>query len=715
MTTTLEQSVGAPVARIEGVAKVCGQARYAAEYPLPGLAYGSVVASRIARGRIRRVDADAALGMPGVLAVLDYRSAPRLRDIGDNEAMQFQDDVVHYRGQAVALVVAQTLEQARAAADALPVEYDAEPHDVLLSASHPKLYRPDHVNPADEADTHKGDVEAALARSPVIVDSEYSTPAEHNNPMEPHAATVYWDAGRLIAYDSNQGAARIHQALAGLFGLEPSAVQVLSEHVGGGFGAKGAIRLPVIAAAMAALVTGRPVRVVLTRQQLFSMVGYRTPTLHRVRLGADADGTLVAVDHLVCTQTSTVLEFAEQAAVYARVMYATPNLRTRHRIAALDVPTPRWMRGPGEAPGAFAIESAMDELAAAAGIDPVELRIRNDPDVTPDSGLPFSSRSVVECLRKGAGQFGWASRDPRPGVRRDGRWLVGSGVASGTYPANTAPSTASATAEADGSYTVRITASDVGTGARTALTQVAADELRVPLDRVKVLIGNSDYGPAMIAAGSMGTASWSFAVVSACRALTGLLDAGAQRPVEARSNTAGELGGRAKLARYSFGAQFAEVRVDTDTGEVRVSRLLGVFAAGRIVNPRTARSQLIGGMTWGLSMALLEESVLDQAYGDYANHDFAGYHIPVHADVPPIEADWVDEADDQLNPSGVKGIGEVCIVGSAAAIANAVWHATGIRQRQLPIRPDRVLMGGGPGLPDTADISPVRGTRSPAR
>jgi xanthine dehydrogenase YagR molybdenum-binding subunit len=691
--STLEQAVGAPVARIEGVAKVTGQARYAAEYPLPGLAYGSVAASRIARGRVRRIDAAAVLAMPGVLAVLDHASAPRLRDIGESEALVLQDDVVHYRGQAIALVVAETPEQARAAADALPVEYDAEPHDVVLSTSHPKLYRPDKVNPADEPDTNKGDVDAALARSHVAIDCEYSTPAEHNNPMEPHAATVYWDAGRLIAYDSNQGAARIRVALAGLFGLEPSAVQVLSEHVGGGFGAKGVIRLPVIAASMAALVIGRPVRVVLTRQQLFSMVGYRTPTLHRVRLGADADGTLTAVDHIVHTQTSTVLEFAEQAAVYARVMYATPNLRTRHRIAALDVPTPRYMRGPGEAPGAFAIESALDELATAAGIDPVELRIRNDPDVTPDAGLPFSSRGVVECLREGASRFGWAGRDPRPGVRRDGGWLVGSGVACGAYPSNTAPSTASATAEADGSYTVRITASDVGTGARTVLTQVAADELRAPLDQVKVLIGNSDFGQAMIAAGSMGTSSWSFAVVRACRALNDLLEAGASRPVEARANTASEMAGRAKLARFSFGAQFAEVRVATDTGEVRVSRLLGVFAVGRILNPRTARSQFIGGMTWGLSMALHEESVLDQVYGDYANHDFAGYHIPVHADVPPIEAAWVDEVDDQLNPSGVKGIGEVSIVGTAAAIANAVWHATGVRHRDLPIRPDRVLTG----------------------
>jgi xanthine dehydrogenase YagR molybdenum-binding subunit len=689
--TVTESLIGAPVARLEGELKVTGQARYAAEYPLDGMAYGSVVVSRIARGRVVDIDVEAALQMPGVLGVLDHRNAPRLSDVGDSEALQLQDDVVHYRGQAVALVVGSTLEHAVAAADALHVEYDEEPHDVLLSFDHPKLYTPETVIPADPAETHKGDVDAALSTAPVRIEAEYTTPAEHNNPLEPHAATVRWADGRLIAYDSNQGAAAIRRTLAGLFALPMEDVQVLSEHVGGGFGAKGQIRLQVIVAAMAARVLDRPVRVVLTRRQLFSLVGYRTPTLHTVRMGAKADGRLVAIDHTVRTQTSTVLQFAEPAATFARVMYATPNLRTRHRIAALDVPTPRFMRAPGKAPASFAIESAIDELAEAAGLDPVQMRILNEPTAQPVDGRPFSSRSVVACLREGAQRFDWNDRDPRPGVRRRGRHLFGTGVASGTYPANSAPSTATARAEADDTFTVQICASDIGTGARTVLTQVAADALDIHLDRVRVEIGDSDFGPAWIAAGSMGTSSWSFAVVKACQALRQRLTEGATAPVSVTVDTGEDIGKLAPLARHSFGAQFAEVSVDVDTGEVRVTRMLGMFAAGRILNARTARSQFIGGMTWGISMALHEESLLDVAHGDYANHDLADYHVAANADVPRIEVGWVDEIDAALNPSGVKGIGEVGIVGSAAAISNAVWHATGVRQRHLPIRPDRVL------------------------
>jgi xanthine dehydrogenase YagR molybdenum-binding subunit len=436
------------------------------------------------------------------------------------------------------------------------------------------------------------------------------------------------------------------------------------------------------------------VRVTLSRQQQFSLVGYRTPTIQRMRLGADRSGCLTALDHEVFEQTSTVYEFAEQTALFSRVMYATPNLRTRHRLVALDVPTPRWMRAPGEAPGSFAVESAMDELAEACGVDPIELRVRNEPTVEPEGGRPFTSRNLVACLREGASRFGWADRDPVPAARRDGRWLIGSGVAASTYPARNAPSTASVSAEADGSFVVRVTAADIGTGARTALTQVAADELGVPLERVDVRIGDSDFGPAMVAGGSMGMASWSWAVVKACRELNarieehgGVPDAG----LIVRADTAEDIKAQPNLGRHAFGAQFAEVRVDVDTGEIRVPRLLGVFAVGRIVNTKTGHSQLVGGMTWGLSMALFEESLMDAQFGDYLNHDLAGYHIPAHADVQRIDVSWLDEHDDQLNPLGVKGIGEIGIVGTAAAIANAVYHATGHRQRHLPIRPDRVL------------------------
>jgi xanthine dehydrogenase YagR molybdenum-binding subunit len=665
-------SVGADVRRIEALDKVTGRARYAAEFPLAELTHGAIVQSTIVRGSITAIDVDAALAMPGVIGVLTHDNAPRLHEVDDANLLVLQDDRVHYRGEVVALVVADSIEAARAAAEAVAVTYEAESHDVAF---------------APDTEPDPGEIDEVLAAAPIIVDATYTTPAEHNNPMEPHATTAQWSDNRLTVYDSNQGAGAVKRTLAELFGVEPDAVRVLAEHVGGGFGSKGTPRPNVVLAAMAARVLDRPVRVVLTRQQQFALVGYRTPTAQRVRLGADDTGRLLALDHASYSQTSTVMDYDEGTSGYSRVGYAAPTLRTEDDVTTLDVPTPRWMRGPGWTPGSFAAESAMDELAEACGVDPVELRIRNDAPVHPGDGRPFSSRSLVECLRDGAERFGWAGRDPRPGAERDGRWLVGSGVASSIHPANAAPTTASVTVEVDGRFTVRIAASDIGTGARTALTQVAADELGVPMDRVEVRIGDSDFGPAMIAGGSMGLASWTWAIVNACREL-------GPSPAPGDSATASsrdDIRAQRRLARYAFGAQFAEVGVDLDTGEVRVRRLLGVFGIGRVINPRMVRSQLIGGMTMGLSMALHEEAYMDPRFGDFANHDFAGYHIATHADVPAIEAFWVDERDDELGPLGAKGVGEIGTVGTAAAIANAVWHATGIRQRHLPIRPDRVL------------------------
>jgi xanthine dehydrogenase YagR molybdenum-binding subunit len=540
----------------------------------------------------------------------------------------------------------------------------------------------------------RGDVETALAQADVVVDATYSTPAEHNSPMEPHAATAHWEGGRLDVVDSNQGAFAVRRSLATLFSLDLEAVRVRSEHVGGGFGAKGTPRPHVVLAAMATTMLDRPVRVTLTRQQMFSLVGYRTPTVQRVRVGADASGRITALDHLAHSQTSTLLEYTEQTAVYARVMYAAGALRTSHRVVALDVPTPRWMRAPGEAPGSFAVESAMDELAEQCGIDPVELRARNEPTSEPASGKPFSSRKLTTCFAEGARRFGWAGRDPRPGRRRDGRWLLGTGTAASTYPARVTPSTAAATAEPDGTFTVRITASDIGTGARTALTQIAADALGVALDQVRLLIADSDFGYAQLAGGSLGTTSWGLAVTEACRnLLTALGDARSVPPegITARADTAERISALPDISRHAYGAQFAEVAVDVDTGEVRVRRMVGAFAVGRVVNPLTGRSQLVGAMTMGLSMALHEEAIMDPLFGDYTNHDLAGYHIAAHADVPAIEVSWVDDPDD-VDPNGIKGMGEIGIVGTAAAIANAVWHATGVRHRDLPIRPDRVLL-----------------------
>lgn len=697
-TAAVTPSVGTAHTRVEGREKVTGAARYAGEIPFADLAHGWLVVSTIARGRIRAVETEPVEAMPGVLTVLHHGNAPQvdgeylgLLGKPDPTVTLFQTDRVPFAGWPVALVVAETPEQAREAAEALVVRYDEEPHDVAFSAAHPGARKPEDPG----AETEKGDLEAGLAAAAAVVDAEYTTPEEHHAMMEPHAATARWEGGRLEVVDSNQGSMWVADELAKMFSLDLGSVRVRSEHVGGGFGSKG-LRAHQVAAVMATTVLHRPVRVVLTRRQMFSITGYRSPTVQRVRLGADADGRLCAFDHQALSLTSTVHQFIERSADYGRAMYDADAHHTVNRVVALDVPTPTFVRAPGEAPGSFALESALDELAEKCGLDPIALRARNEPEAGPVSGLPFSTRRLIDCFEEGARRFGWADRDPRPGVRREGRWLLGTGTAAATFPSNAMPSTAAVTAEADGTFTVRITAADIGTGARTALTQIAADALEVEPSRIHMRIADSDFGQAMIAGGSMGTRSWAWAVTSAAKELREQLALGGAIPeqgITARSNTAEAIGALAQKERHSYGAQFAEVAVDITTGEVRARRMLGIFAAGRIVNPLTAQSQLRGGMVWGLSMALHEEAVRDRAFGSHVGPDLAGYHVAAHADVPPIEVGWVDDPDPE-DPVGIKGIGEVGIVGAAAAIANAVWHATGVRHRNLPIRPDRVLLAG---------------------
>ncbi|SCL36726.1 xanthine dehydrogenase YagR molybdenum-binding subunit [Micromonospora rhizosphaerae] len=689
-------AVGREHPRLEGRDKVTGAARYAVEYPVADVTYGWAVPAAATRGRISRIDVAPALAVPGVLDVLHHGNAPRLAPGVDRTLFLLQEPAVHYRGEFVAVVVAESIEAAREGARLVRIDYDTEAHSTVLSEHHPGLYRPEKVNPSFPTDTADGDFDAGFAAAEVRVDATYRTPAYHNNPMEPHATTAQWADGRLLVQDSNQGSSPVQATLAQLFGLPQESVRVVAEHVGGGFGSKGYAKAAVVLAALAAKQVGRPVRLALTRQQLFGPVGYRTPTIQRVRLGADADGRIAAVCHDAISQTSTLHEFTEQSAVYTRSMYAGPHRRTTHRVVRLDVPTPFWMRAPGECPGAYALESAMDELATGCGVDPVELRVRNDPTVDPERGQPFTSRNLVACLREGARRFGWADRDPTPGARRDGRWLVGSGVAGSSYPARARAAAAAATAAPDDTFEVRINATDIGTGARTALWQVAADALDVPVERVAIRVGDSDLPPAGVAGGSMGTASWSWAVIRACEGLRDRIrdHPGGAVPAEGLTvevSTADEVRAQPARPRYAYGAQFTEVRVDADTGEVRVGRMLGVFAVGRVVNPTTTRSQLIGGMTMGLSMALHEEGLLDERYGDWVNHDLATYHISVCADVERIEAYCLPEEDPELNPAGVKGLGEIGIVGTAAAIANAVHHATGLRVRDLPIRLDKLL------------------------
>ncbi|MEU4685454.1 xanthine dehydrogenase family protein molybdopterin-binding subunit [Streptomyces xinghaiensis] len=708
-------ALGEPVVRLEGRAKVTGAARYATEHPVEGCAYAWPVPATVARGEVTAVGTAAALAVPGVLAVLTHENAPRLGDPGDATLLVLQSPRVAHRGQYVALAVAETPEAAREAAAAVRVEYAPEPHDARFTADHPGMYAPERVNGGLPADRVRGDAGMAFAASEIRFAAAYRVPPLHNHPLEPHAATALWIGPRLRVYDSSQGAAPVRQALAALFGTDEELITVVSEHVGGGFGSKGSPRPHAVLAAMAARETGRPVKLALPRNQLAAVVGHRPATEHRVRLGADGMGRISSLSHEVFTYSSTLEEFTEQAATPGRFMYASPHSRTTHRLARLDVPTPSWMRAPGECPGMFALESAMDELAIACGLDPVELRLRNETAKEPDSGRPFSSRMLAECLREGADRFGWRDRDPRPGTRAEGRLLIGTGVAASGHPASVSPAAAEAHAGADG-YRVRINATDIGTGARTVLAQIAADALGAPLDRVRIEIGSSDLPQGPVAGGSSGTASWGWAVHKACRELLYELARHGGTPPETGlsvyADTAEEVAARTReYARRAFGAQFAEVQVDRDTGETRVRRLLGVFAAGRILNPRTARSQLTGGMVMGLSMGLMEHSTLDPGFGDFAERDLAMYPVATCADVPDIEVRWLAEEDSRLNPMGSKGIGEIGAVGTAAAVANAVHHATGVRVRALPVLPEKLL----PGLAARRREAAVRGAEGTTR
>ncbi len=685
-------AIGMPLERIEGQAKVTGTAPYAFEHPVGTPLYLRALQATIARGRVSAVDVSAAQALAGVVAVITHENAPRLASDDDKELWVLQSDEVHFRGQFVGAVVAETPEVARQAADLVRVQYAEQPHDVTLRADRDDLYTPEKVNGGSPADTAEGDVDEALRRASITLDQTYTTPMEHNNPMEPHTTVALWEDGTLTLYDSTQGVHAVRTKLATVFGLAPERIRVSATHVGGGFGSKGVPHAHVVLAALAAQAApGRPVKFALTRQQMFCLVGYRTPTIQRLRLGADEQGRLTAIVHDVIVQTSRIKQFTEQAAVPSRVMYAARNRRTTHRLAALDVPVPSWMRAPGEAPGMFAGEVAMDEMAIACGLDPIEFRIRNDPEKDPETGHPWSGRNLIGCLREGARRFGWDRRDPTPGIRRHNGWLSGTGVASATYPCFSQAGSAASIQYGPGEhYAVRIGAVDIGTGSWTALTQIAADALDCPVAAIRLEIGDTRLPFATVEGGSMGITCWGSAIVAAARAFRE--EHGAQ-PAEGAQTTAAmqENPDSKRFSLHSFGAHFAEVHVHADTGEIRVPRMLGVFSAGRIINPRTARSQFIGGMTMGVSMALLEVSIMDPRFGHVVNHDFAEYHIASNADIADLDAIWLDEHDAHANPMGSRGIGEIGIVGAAAAIVNAAWHATGIRVRELPLTPDKFL------------------------
>ncbi|MEO9325400.1 xanthine dehydrogenase family protein molybdopterin-binding subunit [Nocardioides sp. C4-1] len=689
------RAVGTHHDRVDGPLKVTGQALYAVEHGTDDGITDPVVAwlvgAPVAKGRVLRIDAADTLRHDGVVAVVDHTNAPRLVETDDAELAILQDDRIHHRGQIVAVVLAETAEAAREGARLMRVHVDEEPHVAALDDG--GLAAPDEVNAGHETDWADGDLDAARSAASVVVEQRYTTPHEHNSPMEPHAASAHWDGERLTLWDSTQGVHPVAKTLAPMLGLEQDQVRVRAPYVGGGFGSKGLPHSPEMAAALAAMtLPGRWVRLAVTRQQMFALTGYRTETRSHIRLSAEPDGRLLAVEHDAVSQTSAHKEFVEQTATAARMLYAAPARRTTHRVAALDVAVPSWMRAPGEMPGVFAHEVAMDELAEACGVDPVDLRVRNEPATDPETGNPWNDRRLVECLQRGAERFGWADRPAEPGTRTDGDWYVGTGVATSTYPALWMPGNATRIeSRADGRYAVGIGAVDIGTGARTVLRQIAADALGVEVGCIDLAIGDTSLPVATVAGGSAGTGSWGTAITQAAQQFRAdhgpAPEAGLHTVATTESYPDME-----NHSLHSFGAVFAEVRVDRWTGEVRCTRLHGTYSVGRVVNPTTARSQLYGGLLMGLSGALHEDGVRDPRFGHTVTQDLATYHVAAHADVPQdLSAEWLDESDELVTPYGGRGIGEIGIVGTAAAIANAAWHATGVRVRDLPLTADRFL------------------------
>jgi xanthine dehydrogenase YagR molybdenum-binding subunit len=702
-------TIGRPIERIDGPVKVSGLAIYAYEHwdvgqPL----YGFIVGATIGRGRITGIDTTRAEQSPGVHLVMTHHDVPAqgtpdvsIFPIYSRAFPVLASPDIHHYGEPVALVVATTFEQARTAANLVDVVYAAEPGQYDFAAGRQRAHAPRNkrVNGVFDADTAVGDFDAAFDTAAVKVDQRYTTPFEFSQPMEPAACLALWRGDDLTLYVSCQVVDHARTSIASTLRIDPKRVHIVTPYVGGGFGSKLGIHSETILAAQAARRLNEPVKVAMTRQQIVHLVGMRAASSQRLRLGAGRDGRLVACAHEAIMQTDPDEQFIEPAAVATRGLYAAPNRLTRHRVARLDLQNPISMRAPGEATGLLAVETAMDELAHALAMDPVELRIRNEPTLDPERGVPFSDRRLVECLREGARRFGWERRPATPASRREERWLVGYGVAAAIRMHYQFPTRASVRIGPAGNVIVRTDMTDIGTGTYTILTQVAADALEVPLDRVRVELGRSDFPVSAGSGGSAGAASSSNAVHRACEALREKLrTADGRIPAEGLEAEGENVGMRQdpnfkRYAIHTYGAHFAEVGVDVDTGEIRLRRMLGVFTAGRVLNARTARSQLIGGMIWGVSAALHEEAVVDTRTGAFVNRDLAEYLVPVHADIPPIDAILLDGSDDKANPLGVKGLGELGICGAGAAVANAVFNATGVRVREFPITLDKVLAG----------------------
>ncbi len=737
-----DRLIGKPIDRLDGREKVTGAALFSAEYPLEHLAYASLVFSTVAKAKLKKIDTSEAEKAAGVISVITHKNAPKMKDpplfspsggtdAAGSKVNVLNTDQIYWNGQPVAIVVAETLERAEHAASLVKVEYSEEPAQTSFATGKAHAEVPKVVMREDNQVSH-GDAEATLAKAKFKVDGFYTTPPYNHNAIELHATTAVWNGNKLTVYDASQFVRGVADSLAKIFSLDKKDVRVLAPFVGGGFGGKGSMWSHVQLCVLAAKVVDRPVKLVLTREGVFRTVGGRTPSEQRVALAAEETGKLTSLIHTGVTVTSFTNDFAEQFSFPARHLYATDTMFVKQSVVRLNTLANTFMRAPGESIGSFALESALDELAYELKMDPVELRLRNDPERDPAKGIEFSSRHVKEAFRLGAEKFGWERRPAQPRSLRDGKWLIGHGVATAFYPAYRFPAAAKIRLNADGTVVVQSGAQEMGMGTATVQAQHAAERFGLPMEKVRFEYGDTNLPQAPVAGGSNQTISIALAVQQASEKLQRELLALAKKDgtyplagshfddvracdgglfrrdkrevgetyvammarlkldfLEAEAET-GQPFESLKYSMGSYGAQFCEVRVNEQTGEVRVSRWVGAFDTGRILNPKTARSQFVGGIIMGIGMALTEETFIDERAGRVANATLSEYHVPVNADIPNIQTYSLDIPDPQT-PLGAHGIGEIGITGAAAAVANAVYHATGKRVRDLPITLDKLL------------------------
>jgi xanthine dehydrogenase YagR molybdenum-binding subunit len=740
---TATSYLGKPTPRIDGRAKVTGLAKYAAEYNVPGLAHGVVVSSAIAKGRIKRIHTADALSVDGVLDVFTHEHRPKLASSHEKYTDEvapsgspfrpLYDDKILFNGQPVALVVAEEFEIARFAASLIRVEYERKPHVTDFDAQRER----GAISKRDPANSvARGNPAPAFERAAVRIEAEYRMPVEHHNPMEPFAATAVWEGDdRITVFDKTQGPQNCRNYVAGVFGMPRDKVRVLSPYVGGGFGSGLRPQYELPLAVLAARALKRSVRVTLTRQQMFTL-GYRAANVHELALAASGDGNLASFRHDAVSMTSQFEDFQRDLVNWSSLLYKCANSKLGQRLVKLDQNTPCDMRAPGGAEGAYAIECAMDELAYAANINPLELRLINYSDKDQIQDRRYSSKELRECYRQGAEKFGWSRRNAQPRSMRDGNELVGWGMATGFWEAMQMPASAKAALTANGSVEIASATADIGPGTYTWMTQLAAEMLGVPLENVTAKLGDSALPDAPVEGGSFTVCSVGCAIHAACRAvqkeLLGLAQKVARSPLAGaklddvvfaegkirhkheasrevsvsdamragkadriEKAASAEPNERSKYSHLTHSAVFAEVKVDEQLDVIRVTRVVSAVAAGRILNPKLASSQILGAVVGGIGMALHEETVTDHRFGRFMSHNLADYHVPVNADVHAIDVIFVEEKDDEINPLGVKGVGEIGIVGTAAAVANAVYHATGKRVRDLPITLDKLMRDQG--------------------